>query len=239
MQVEINVWETIGKIIKNTLVLFGAVWPLWLFIIGIVAVRALFWWLDVKADSWHLRRKFKKGEEWRSDQALVSWLRKMDPTEFEKYIAELFLRLGYKTEAVGGSRDGGIDVVAEKDGVRHYIQCKKYFSKHQVGSPEVRDFYGAIAGRLTHGEGWFITTNKFTPEAQKFAEDKPIILINQFKLIEYIRLAEKGGFNSQPKINENLKCPKCEGFLVERESKYGVFYGCSNYPKCKYILNKN
>ena len=31
------------------------------------------------------------------------------------------------------------------------------------------------------------------------------------------------------------KCPKCGGLLVERESKYGKFIGCSNYPKCKYI----
>ena len=30
-------------------------------------------------------------------------------------------------------------------------------------------------------------------------------------------------------------CPKCNGKLVIREGKYGKFYGCSNYPKCKYI----
>ena len=31
------------------------------------------------------------------------------------------------------------------------------------------------------------------------------------------------------------KCPKCGEILVERTSKYGTFYGCSNYPKCTYI----
>lgn len=31
-------------------------------------------------------------------------------------------------------------------------------------------------------------------------------------------------------------CPRCKGKLVLRNSKYGEFYGCSNYPKCKYIL---
>ena len=36
----------------------------------------------------------------------------------------------------------------------------------------------------------------------------------------------------------NGKCPRCGGDLVLREGKYGQFYGCSNYPKCKYILNK-
>ena len=32
-------------------------------------------------------------------------------------------------------------------------------------------------------------------------------------------------------------CPKCNGTLVRRTGKYGVFYGCSNYPKCRYTLN--
>ena len=34
--------------------------------------------------------------------------------------------------------------------------------------------------------------------------------------------------------NENNKCPKCGGTLVERKGKYGYFIGCSNYPKCRY-----
>lgn len=29
-------------------------------------------------------------------------------------------------------------------------------------------------------------------------------------------------------------CPSCGGRLVLRNGKYGVFYGCSNYPRCKY-----
>lgn len=43
-------------------------------------------------------------------------------------------------------------------------------------------------------------------------------------------------------INETpiLKCPKCNGELVLRTARRGdnkgnSFYGCSNYPKCKYI----
>ena len=33
---------------------------------------------------------------------------------------------------------------------------------------------------------------------------------------------------------DNMICPKCGGSLVIRNSKYGSFIGCSNYPKCKY-----
>ena len=35
----------------------------------------------------------------------------------------------------------------------------------------------------------------------------------------------------------NGKCPRCGGNLVLRNGKYGRFYGCSNYPKCKYTHN--
>ncbi len=29
-------------------------------------------------------------------------------------------------------------------------------------------------------------------------------------------------------------CPICGGIMVKRSGQYGAFYGCSNYPKCKY-----
>ena len=33
-------------------------------------------------------------------------------------------------------------------------------------------------------------------------------------------------------------CPRCGGELVLRNGKYGQFYGCSNYPRCKYTTNE-
>ena len=39
-----------------------------------------------------------------------------------------------------------------------------------------------------------------------------------------------------------LKCPRCNGELILRTATKGInagnqFYGCSNYPKCRYIQN--
>ena len=34
---------------------------------------------------------------------------------------------------------------------------------------------------------------------------------------------------------ENNICPRCGGNLVLRHGKYGDFYGCSNYPECRFI----
>ena len=33
------------------------------------------------------------------------------------------------------------------------------------------------------------------------------------------------------------KCPRCGGELVLRHSKYGSFFGCSNYPRCKFTTH--
>lgn len=38
------------------------------------------------------------------------------------------------------------------------------------------------------------------------------------------------------KIKANI-CPKCGGELILRKGKYGSFYGCSHYPKCRYTIN--
>ncbi|KXA92274.1 hypothetical protein AKJ65_07800 [candidate division MSBL1 archaeon SCGC-AAA259E19] len=36
-------------------------------------------------------------------------------------------------------------------------------------------------------------------------------------------------FNGHPLI----RCDKCGAWMVARRRKYGMFYGCSRYPKCK------
>ena len=52
---------------------------------------------------------------------------------------------------------------------------------------------------------------------------------------------EAGGRDSVI-FSKDMICPKCGGSLVLRTAKSGKysgnqFYGCSNYPKCRYILN--
>lgn len=34
-----------------------------------------------------------------------------------------------------------------------------------------------------------------------------------------------------------LTCPRCGGELVKREGRYGSFYGCGNFPLCRYTRN--
>lgn len=213
-----------------------SLWPLLLLLLMLFMIRILifrlFDKLDLEIYNWRVRKRFNKSESWRNDRDFLHWLRGMKPVEFEDYIADLYRRLGFKAEQVGGSCDGGVDVIAEKDGISYYIQCKKFITR-KVGVHDIRDFYGALADKLTHAKGYFITTNIFTLEAEKFAEDKPLELIDGRKLMEYVRLAGK----PEPISKENKLCPLCGNCLVERSGKFGKFYGCSNYPKCNYTKN--
>lgn len=47
----------------------------------------------------------------------------------------------------------------------------------------------------------------------------------------------KENISRQKALREQGKCPRCGGNLVLRKGQYGQFYGCLNYPKCKYTSN--
>lgn len=178
-----------------------------------------------------------------SDSELLTKIRSLSPRSFEYYTAEVFKRLGYKTFVTPQHRDNGIDVILHKSGTVSYIQCKKYINK-TVGVGEVRDFYGAIVDKLADGVAIFVTTNIFTEDAKKFVRGSKnsdqIQLIDCQRLISCIRLIERSG-PQIPFTNLNdfkaPSCPTCKGGrLVKRQNKNNGtrFYGCSNYPSCKY-----
>jgi restriction system protein len=222
-----NAIELLGLFLKST-------W--WIFLL-LAAAAILMEILPIIIDNiiYKIRsnKKHSAINQIHSDREILMRLRKMKPSEFEDYISYLFNKLGFTTEVVGKSHDGGIDIIAIKDNTKHYIQCKKFITS-QVGSGDVRDFYGALVDRLPNGKGYFITTNKFTLEAERFAEDKPIELIDSYKLIKYIR--QTNAENDIRLIGEKKtdKCPQCGGNLIEKNGKYGKFLGCKNYPKCNF-----
>jgi restriction system protein len=222
---EFNLTETLFQAIwlaiKN---IFLETW--WIFLLfAIISILAVI--IKAKID----KKRYSNITKIHSGKDILSKLKSLHPNAFEEYIEYLFNQLGYKAERVGRAYDGGIDVIAKKDNIKHYIQCKKFITS-QVSVSEVRDFYGALTDHLANGKGYFITTNKFTLEAEKFAENKPIELIDGHRLLDYIEMAK---LDHETYFNkEEEKCPQCSGKLVERNGKYGKFWGCSNYPKCKF-----
>jgi len=53
---------------------------------------------------------------------------------------------------------------------------------------------------------------------------------------EHIKNIQEKKNDIENKIKSNI-CPKCGSWLVIRNGKYGIFKGCSNYPKCKFTIN--
>ena len=227
------------------------------FFSSLLKVLLPFWWLFVLVFLVYLAKelvpvilekrkrdeKFSLIDQIGSDRELLYKIKVLKPSEFEDFVAVLYGRLGYNTERVGKSHDGGIDVIAEKNGIKYYIQCKKFITQ-KVSVGAVRDFYGAMFNLLASGKGIFITTNIFTTEAEKFAENNPIELIDGSELIKLVRLSAKIKKNTPVapivapiesiKELEARKCPKCGKDLVKRHSMKGDFIGCSGFPKCWY-----
>ena len=56
-------------------------------------------------------------------------------------------------------------------------------------------------------------------------------MVSDSQHVENLRTAAREAYAT---INSGI-CPKCGGHLVERHGRYGAFYGCSNYPKCRFM----
>jgi len=152
-------------IVKILLLVFAILLSIEIFQIGL---NYLAGWLE--------KRRIKKWLE--KHKTLEEW-KKLDGREFEKIVAAIFERLGYKTKI---RRDGGIDIVAQKDGKRFFIQCK---NMDKVIPDDVRAFWGSIVDQIKRGggeKGFFVTTGSFTKESWEFIKDKPIELIDGIKL---------------------------------------------------------
>jgi antitoxin component YwqK of YwqJK toxin-antitoxin module len=107
----------------------------------------------------------------------------MTGQQFEHFIAELFLKLGYTTEVTQASGDQGIDVIASKDGKKTGIQTKCYSSS--VGNTAIQE---AVAGRVHYklDRAMVITNNYFTDAAKKLAGSNAVILWDRSVLKEKI-----------------------------------------------------
>lgn len=81
-------------------------------------------------------------------------------------------------------------------------------------------------------------TNKILSfEDVKHLSDKLLnaVTINEDKETDHIQSVKQEIYNKDYLISNGI-CPRCKGTLVERHGKYGTFWGCSNYPKCKFTI---
>lgn len=58
------------------------------------------------------------------------------------------------------------------------------------------------------------------------------------KIWESCRTEKKAEMGEQENSGgDELECPRCGGVLRLRKGKFGVFYGCGNFPGCRYTQN--
>lgn len=120
----------------------------------------------------------------------------MDGHEFESFCAKLLELNGYERVAVTrGSGDQGIDILAERDGVRFGFQCKRYSG--EVGNAAVREVF---AGKAFYGchVAIVISNSSFTRAAHEAADGLGVILWDRIKLEELIHSADAGSDGIAP-----------------------------------------
>lgn len=107
----------------------------------------------------------------------------MDGQEFERFLSQLFARIGYKTEVTKASGDQGIDIIAEKNGKRFGIQAKCY--SRTVGNSAIQE---AVSGKAFYNLNKVIvvTNNFFTDSALQLAQVNGVILWDRNLLKEKI-----------------------------------------------------
>jgi restriction system protein len=168
----------------------------------------------------------------------VEWRR------FEAVVEALFAQAGFETRSQPHGADGGVDIWlysknhADGEAPASIVQCKHWVS-WSVGVKPVRELRGVMA---QHGiaRGQFVTTSRFTSEAQAFAQQNGIALHDSDGLLRLIRLRH-------PKQQEALlatafegdywrpTCVRCGVKMTERTARDTgrPFWGCTHFPKCR------
>lgn len=126
---------------------------------------------------------------------LLSEVLKIPPYTFEKFVVDLLLKMGYGkadfgSHATVASGDDGIDGIIMEDKLGFsliYMQAKEWAVDKVVSQPDIQSIVGAIAGKK--GDGFFVTTARFSQKAKDYAHTHHIILIDGERLanlmIEY------------------------------------------------------
>ena len=134
----------------------------------------------------------REEEEWRRAQQGLSpidyELEKvdgMDGPSFEYWCADLLKAIGFQNvEVTQGSGDQGVDILANRDGIKYAIQCKRYSS--DLGNKPVQEVNTGQA--IYHCQIGAVMTNRyFTIGGKEAAEATGVLLWDRDKLKEMLK----------------------------------------------------
>jgi hypothetical protein len=119
-----------------------------------------------------------------------------DPYEYEMFISNKFMRLGWTAHRTKSSGDQGADIIIDKANYRFVIQCKLYSSP--VGNSAVqeitsaKEYYDAIGAVV-------VTNNTYTKSARQLAESQGVWLLHDSELEKWDQIIE----NLFNELNQN------------------------------------
>lgn len=133
----------------------------------------------------------------------LSWL------DFEVFISDLLIVLGFTATHTSKTKDGGKDVVVLLQTIfgdfTFYVECKHKVSKRKVGVAIVRAVYGTVV-RDVVAAGVVITNSYFSPAAVEYQRpvSERIKLVNRDKLFEWISLINRGGHSDAAAVHSSI-----------------------------------
>ena len=171
----------------------------------------------------------------------------------ERFLFYLFSSSGYAVidnHPNGKKADGGIDLIAQKDGTIFAIQAKHkhVLSTNLIGSNIVDSLYGAIGKyAVSHSvdpsiiKGVIITTHFFSAAAKESADKLDIELIDKKGLVELIyqlqpRLIAKAYYMQM--VSELRICKKCGEVMVLKYDEISKTHYWA-HPEYKLANQKN
>jgi restriction system protein len=138
--------------------------------------------------SFRLWRRQRRLRQTRDLGSLLS----VTPAEFERRVALILARSGYRSVRVSGGRgDLAVDITCKgPKGESVVVQCKQYALHRRVGSPEVQTFIGMAFAHHSASRGLYVTTTDYTRDAHRLAAQHRIELIDGTQLV---RMANRRG----------------------------------------------
>jgi restriction system protein len=143
---------------------------------------------------WGIPTILKLRHRWKASQRLrllvLEDIDNMSGHAFEQYVARLLQDQGYRATLTKGSGDFGVDIVAQKNGARYAVQCKR--QRKVVSRRAISD---AVAGKHYYdcSEAMVVTNSYFTPGAIELARSTRCILVDRDKLAEWIAEFRRSG----------------------------------------------
>ena len=138
------------------------------------------------------------------------------PTEVGMSVADALARCSFYDLAYTAQMEQMLDELAEGRAQYTKVMADAFESvEHDVAK------VGKVAAQVTQGAGT-------RPQGKALAPKRRGTKRTNQPKHRSVRASTK-----TPRAVRGQKCPLCGGALVKRKSQYGVFLGCTNYPRCK------